>query len=474
LSRQRTDSRRRDRRGTRKVGELRREIEQTEAVLLEEILYVIFRRKLLIIALLLIAGLIYAYGVATEVDVYKGEATVMIRRLPLGYQMPSESRSVLKREEVVNSEIEIITSPAVAEAVVDKLGIAAGQNRERAVYNINKQIRAEAEPESNIIKISYSHPDGQRAAEVTNAALDAYLSVRARVALDYDAVNYLDEQAARVRGEVDSIAHEIEMYGAVEGELTRGLKSEQQMGLINRYKNELTGLEASVYAQEEKIALTEKWLESGQDITQAPSGEIYDRGTVQSAKNRHIEVEADLAKARSTYAPGHPEIERLEREKKAIAEIVRTEIQQALQRQKMRLEEWKAERDATARIIEELKSQNPALASENMQIRLLEHELAIRSDLYAVIMDRREQFRITAATDPDLLNVGVVSRASVPVEPSRSGINMKSVFAFFTLLFGLAFVFAVERMDQSLVRRSDVERELGLKVLAVVRHRMRA
>ncbi len=108
-----------------------------------------------------------------------------------------------------------------------------------------------------------------------------------------------------------------------------------------------------------------------------------------------------------------------------------------------------------------------------MQIRLLEHELSIRADLYAVIMDRREQFRITAATDPSLLNVGVVSRAAVPVEPHKGGINMKSVFAFFTLLFGLAFVFAVERMDQSLVRRADVERELGLKVLATVRQRTR-
>jgi capsular polysaccharide biosynthesis protein len=59
------------------------------------------------------------------------------------------------------------------------------------------------------------------------------------------------------------------------------------------------------------------------------------------------------------------------------------------------------------------------------------------------------------------------------VVPHKGGINMKSVFAFFTLLFGLAFVFAVERMDQSLVRRSDVERELGIKVLATVRQRAR-
>jgi uncharacterized protein involved in exopolysaccharide biosynthesis len=452
---------------------LKREIEQTEAVLLEEILYVIFRRKLLIAALLLIAGGIFVYGLLTEVDVFKAEAIVMIRRLPLGYQMPAESRAVLKRGEVVNSEIEIITSPAVAAEVVDELGLAEGRDRSRVIYNVNRQIRAEAEPESNIIKISYTGPNAERAAEVTNAALDAYLRVRAGVALDYDAVGYLDEQAERVRGEIDSIGAEIAWYGAEEGQLSRGVRGEQHMGLINRFRNELSNLEASVYAQEEKIQAAEAWLESGEDITAAPNSDIYAMDTVRQAKLKHLTLMGSLAEARAKYAPDHPEVKRLERELDAAAQTVRTEIEQAVMRQKVKLDEYRAEQRATAKILEELESQNPKLANENIAIRLLEHELSIRSDLYGVIMDRREQFRITAATDPSLLNVGVVSRAGVPVVPHKGGINMKSVFAFFTLLFGLAFVFAVERMDQSLVRRADVERELGLKVLATVRHRAR-
>ena len=452
---------------------MKREIEQAEAVLLEEILYVIFRRKVLIIALLLIAGGIFAYGLLTEVDLYKGEAIVMIRRLPLGYQMPAESRSVLKRGEVVNSEIEIITSPAVAEEVVDRLGLGEGQNRARAVHNINQQIKAEAEPESNIIKLSYSHPNRERAAEVTNAALDAYLSVRARVALDYDAVDYLDRQARRVKTEIDSIGAEIAKYGAQDGQLSTGYKGEQHMSNINRFVNQLTTLDSSIYSRQEKIAMTEKWLASGGDITHAPSDDIYDMETVQQVKLRHVDMKGQLASARAQYAAGHPEIMRLERELASSEEIVRVEVEQALLRQKMQLEEAKAERRGIVRVLADLKAQNERLSSENIQIRMLEHELSIRSDLYGVVMDRREQFRITAATDPSLLNVGVVSRASVPVESSRAGINMKSVFAFFTLLFGLAFVFAVERMDQSLVRRSDIERELGLKVLAIVRHRSR-
>ena len=452
---------------------MRREIEQSEAILLEEILHVVFRRKLLIIALLLIAGGIFAYGVLTEVDVYKGEAIVMIRRLAPGYQMPAESRAVLLRGEVVNSELAIITSPAVAEGVVDRLGLDEGKNRARVIHDVNRQIRGDAEPESNIIKISYSSPDAVKAAEVTNAALDAYLSVRARVSLDYDAVGYLDTQARRVKAEIDSVGVEIVRYGAEDGQLSRGVKGEQHMGLINRFESELAGLDSSIYSKEEKIAATEEWLASGADVAHAPNSEIYEMATVRQSKTMLLDLKLDLAEAKARYAPEHPEVRRLEREMESAEQIVRTEVEQAMLRQKMRLEEWKAERRATARILAELESQNPKLSNDNMQIRLLEHELSIRADLYGVIMDRREQFRITAATDPSLLNVGVVSRAAVPVEPHKGGINMKSVFAFFTLLFGLAFVFAVERMDQSLVRRADVERELGLKVLATVRQRAR-
>ena len=245
------------------------------------------------------------------------------------------------------------------------------------------------------------------------------------------------------------------------------------MGVINRFSNQQRGLDSAIYSKEEKIALIEEWLTSGVDVTAAPSDDIYEMATVRQAKLKHLDMKARLAAAQATYAPHHPEVERLERETASSGEAVRLEVEQALLREKMGLEELEAERRSTIRILADLETKNSEISHENMEIRMLEHEMTIRKDLYAAVVDRREQFRITAATDPSLLNIGVVSRATVPVEPSKAGINMKSVFAFFTLLFGLAFVFAVERMDQSLVRRSDVERELGLKVLAIVRHRPR-
>lgn len=451
-----------------------RSTEQMETTPLEDFLYVVFRRKLMIIGLLALAVAVFLYGSLTEVTVYKAEAIVMIRRLPLGYQMPAESRSVLKRGEVVNSEIEIITSPSVAEWVVDKLGLDEGKDRAQVIYNLSRQIKAEAEPESNIIRISYSDRSRKRAALITNTALEAYLDVRAEVALDHEAVNHLDLQAERIKAEMDSISAEIVRYGANDGQLLIARKAVNHMGLITGFQSTLMDLEAQILALESTVAQTEDWLESGGDISHAPTPETYKMATVRHAKLMLVEVRLQLAEARAKYVPDHPTVKRLEQQVAGSEQIVRTEVEQSLMRIKMRLDDLKAQRKATEIVLAELDAENADISYQDMQIRLLEHELEIRMDLYAVVEDRREQFRITAATDPSLLNVGVVSRAATPVVPARARVNMKVVFAFFTLLFGGALILAIERMDQALVRRVDIEREVGLRVLASVKARSRS
>jgi polysaccharide biosynthesis transport protein len=452
---------------------LKRDIEQSDAFSLNDILYVVFRRKFLLAALLILAALIFAYAVVSHVDTYKAEAVVMIRRQTPSYAMPAESRQILLREELVNSEIEIIESPAVAEAVVDSLGLAKNGNRLRAVHNLANAIKAVAEPSSYIIKISYTSRDPEKAARVVNAALDAYLKVRSSVTFDASAVEYLDEQATRARAKLDSVGEAIVEHGAQGGQLAPGLLSQQQMGLVNAYNNNLKDLNTKIAMLEKLIVRMENWLASGADVSDAPSEDIAEMTNVRQAKASHVDLLIKLETARAKYTPDHPEVQRLEREVKGSEAIIRQEIREGINREKQLLAEYESQKKATEETLAELHAENERIAEDDMRLRILERELDIRSDLYGVIVDRREQFRITAATDPSLQNVGVVSRASVPVTPSTGGVNMKFVFALFTLVFGTALIFAVERMDQTLVRRVDVEREAGLKVLASIRYRPR-
>jgi len=435
-----------------------------------DLVFIVFKRKFPLLGLLILGAAILAYGAATGEPEYEATARVFVKRQPAGYQMPAESQAVLRRVEVVNSEIQIITSSAVAAAVVDSLGLAQGGDRDLAIHRLQRRIKAESPAESDIIDIRYRHTDPQMAARVVNAALEAYLDTRRSVTYNQEALEFMNHQAAVVRAEMDSVANEIAKISGDNWQLSVGRKSEQQMGLGDRLLNELITLDTRISSREEELAMVDNWIAST-DLSHAPTYDIYDMPTVMEAKRLMLNVQQSLADAKSRFTPDHPEVLRLERQVEESALVVRMEVEQAHLRQQAQIDEWKAERRAAFSQYQELQAQNPGIAQDDVTIRILEQELAIRSDLYAVIMDRREQYRITAATNPSLLNVGIVSRAAVPAEPAPQAVNMRVVTGLFTIFFGVMLVMALERLDHTLERPEDVERFLGVKVLAWIPER---
>jgi uncharacterized protein involved in exopolysaccharide biosynthesis len=438
------------------------------SALVREIVYVVFKRKTFLIALTVLAVVLIAYGILTDVPRYQATAAVMIRRLPQAYTMPTESRAVLRRGEVINSEIEIIRSAAVAGRVADALGVEPGRDRALFIEKLQKQVRARTQPESNIIEINFTHVNRERAALVTNAVLDAYLEVRKTVNFDYEAVEYLDEQAHRIRGVIDSIAAEIADVGGEEGILTIDLRGQQQMDLIGRFLTEATELDRQITLREEQLEVLGEWLATSDDLAVVPSVDIYNEPAIVKLKESLITQRVQLAQARARYTNGHPEVLRMERQVASAESLMRYEVSEAYDRMGMRLAEWRMQRAAVQEVIDQLRAEEPGIAENNIKLRLLEHEMSIRTDLYAVLLSRREQFRITAATDPNLLSVGVVARASVPATPVTAAVNMTVVVAVFTFFFGVLLIFGMERLDHSLERREDVERLTGLKVLASI------
>ena len=444
---------------------------EAEPTLLRDVVYVLFKRKLPLIGLLVIGSLIVAHGATTRESHYEATARIMVKRLRQSYEMPAVTSSVLRRGEVVNSELQIIMSAAVAAEVVDRLEIATGEERGLAVANMERSIRARALPESDIIDISFRHRDAEWAALVTNAALDAYLEVRARVSLNYEAVQYLDDHARLAKAARDSVANEIARLGADEGDIVQGLRGEMIMGLKDGLYNDQIDLASSINSREEELSLVREWLDSNADMAHVPSGDIYEMGTVRSVYVKVVDQAAEFADARARYTEDHTEVKRIGRELAALETLLRDEVERALQRQHMRLAEWKAQKRAVDGLLAELDAQDAELAATAVRRRMLEADLDARQDIYAIILDRAEEYRITAATDPNLQNVAVVSRAEVPARPTPEPVNMRIVVGVFTMIFGLLLVFGIEKADRSLERREDVHRFLGVKVLASIQER---
>ncbi len=453
------------------MAETKRPMRETEPTLLRDVVYVAFKRKYPLVGLLVLGVLIIAYGSVGQKPEYQATARVMVQRLKAAYAMPAVTSAVLRRGEAINSELQIIMSTAVAADVVDRLGIAEKKERGLAIEEYQRRIKANSLPEADIIDIQFRDTDPEWAALVVNTALESYLETRARVALNYEAVEYLGNQARRAKAARDSVAAEIAKLGAEKGDLIRGLRGEMTMGLKNKLWNQRLDLAARINSREVELAEVRRWLDEDTDYSHVPSGDIYEMGTVSTTYTTLIHADADLASASARYTPDHPEVKRLERQISSLEVLLRQEVERALKRQEMRLFEWKAQRQAVDDLLLELNGQDAEIANVTVQRRILEADLDARNDVYTIILDRSEEYRVTAAVDPNIQNVAVISRAEVPSSPTPRPVNMKVVVGVFTAIFGILMVYGLEKADHSLDRREDVQRFLGVKVLASIPER---
>ncbi|MBD3349134.1 MAG: hypothetical protein GF400_08070 [Candidatus Eisenbacteria bacterium] len=444
---------------------------ETEPTLLRDVVYVAFKRKFMLIGLLALGILIIAYGSAGQKPGYEADARIMLSRVRPAYAMPAVSGAVLKRGEVINSEIQIITSNAVSAEVVDRLGMAEGENRARVIENLAGKIKAKALPESDIIDISFRHTDPEWAALIVNTALDAYLDIRARVALNAEAMRYLKEQERVTRAARDSVATEIAKLGAERGDLIQGQSAQANIALKGRLMNERITLTSEIKTFEKEIGAVENWLEGNTDYSHVPSNNLYGMDTIRATYNQLITAKARYADAAAKYTADHPEVKKVQREIGTLERMLRTEVERGLMRQKMRLFELRTELDAVEEQMSILVSQNAELGAVNARRKILEADLKARNDVYKVVLDRAEEYRITAAVDPTIQSVSVISRAQVPATPTPQPVNMKVVVGIFTVVFGVLLVYGLEKGDHTLERREDVHRFLGVKVLASIPER---
>ncbi len=148
------------------------------------------RRKGTILAVFLVVTGVVAAGAATAPPTYKAESSLLVRIGREYIYRPEVGRSETARipslSEMVNSEIEILSSRHLAEQVVDELGVETlypdllelGTEpvlaAEQAVLRFRGSTYVRGVLESSIIKVSFEHTDPQVAADAVNLLVDRF------------------------------------------------------------------------------------------------------------------------------------------------------------------------------------------------------------------------------------------------------------------------------------------------------------
>ena len=456
---------------------------------------------------------------------YEASATVyVVRNLPpMAATGPTTLNQVLDRREVLNSEVDLITSRAVAEQVADELGLgkdsgrpkrqpgalvtavravpaairgtllksglidAPGEQRAGIVSGLLSGLNAAPALNSNFITITFRGDNPDYAARVVNAFTKVYLERRLSLMKRPGLEAFYEQQIVRARTEVMQLENDLKVTkgktGVVSADEQLRLALEEQSRLDAAIRDAQSAREETA----QRMASLQKRIDSQPDSV--VSSRLMQRSPeLAGLDRRRLELEAERAVELNRFSENSAPIQEIDRSIARIKEAMAKEPQTVVNsesvspngiRATLQTDLFRAESDHAAAEAREkaLVSRRGAVAAEvrrldqdSTTVRRLAEAVTASSRTYDTYMRQKEEARMSSETDPGVTNVQVVSAATPSTRPVRPRLLEVIIGATLGLILGIGWAFLAEIFSQTLDRRDDVERELDLPVLASIPH----
>lgn len=373
----------------------------------------------------------------------------------------------------VATQAELISSPAVLVPVVDRLhladdphlsgsGLSAAALRAYAARNLAQSLNVEEGRGGQLLQIEVSTGNPNQSALIANTIADVYLLEDRQRANDpvSQQAQLSSQELAQLRAKVVAAQAQVTAFREAHGLASiGGDAADTENTTLQNLQTRL------VEAQNQRRTL------EAQQAGQIDSGdEALSNPRVSALRAQLADLQGKLAALRPTLGPRHPEIVSLQAQIRATQREMRDAIGTLSSNIDTQLSRTRA-------LEAELTKAVSAQQAKVMQLRQIQDqgsklalELQSAQSVYKQALDGFEQVKFDTAQN--FANVSLVNRAAVPVEPSKPKKMQLLAMAFLaSIAGGIALPFLYELWIDRRVRcRDDLERGLGIRVLAQMKH----
>lgn len=411
---------------------------------------------------------------------------------------------------VVQSEIQIIESEQVLRSAVRQVGASAiypyldrrrlfgfgparspAEQLGEAEQRLHDDLHAEAEPGSNVIRITFSASKRSVAIRVVQAVLDAYLTQRQSTYAGASA-NFLAQEIDRYKQLIGNLDTQIQnvrkTYDVLDLPQDIVLATDRLDGLVQR-QNQVR--ERRVAVQTEIIAVKANLATQPEmvvDFTETTNNTGNDE-----ARNTLVRLEQERTHLTSQFKPDWPQIAEVDKKIATARGEMGTRAgnlyfserkirNPAIDLLKNRLASLQVEDDALGQQLVELGVQHTRAADRVASLRDAEgklHSLQLTRDVSEGIYRQLAQKQPTALlqdrlnADPNA-SLRVVQAATAPVIGRSLTLSYILGGMFLGLLLGAAATAIATLVRQVYIAPSEAERDLALPALATIDQTVRA
>jgi capsular exopolysaccharide synthesis family protein len=352
--------------------------------------------------------------------------------------------------------------------------LSADQERHMRIQGIRGSLGLNTEGGGSVLAISATSGDPAKAAAIANRVAQELVDYRQteRETALRRATGWLNQRLLELRGQIERGEEEL-------AELTaRGGLSTPETQRVEESRSSL--LERLGASQIELLVAQQRLAEIEPRLRELRSADDPERAqelrTLALLEEQYTGSRAELEIARQRYTATHPEVVRLERIVADLETRMATSPDSPadpaailLQYQNLQLEEeqLQARVGALERAISQLETQAKPSTEVLTNYERLERELQVDRDVYQVLLRRRNETMLTAATEnPDARVLELAILPISPINSSRSKWLVLGLAASLSVGIGLAIL--LEMLDRRVRDPEEAAELLGAQLLGVV------
>ena len=477
-------------------------------ITLRDILVVVFKRKSIILIVLIATIATVTVGAFWLTPAYNATSILLVKfgREHLYRSEMGEGGAIVNahlgriQEGLASSEIQILTSRDLAEQVITTLGVkrlyphlvntstSRESHLEAAITLFQRHLTAEGMKKSDVVHVSFRHSDPRTAAQTVNLLVDLFKARRLRIYKVPDVSIFLEEQVEAYWQRLKTSEEKLRVF-----EQTHQVFShEQQRSLLLAQrmdgKTALNAAQSRVAELQERHTSLDRQMRTMAETT--PLATEPD-AIIDEARSRLFNLQLRRQELLRQFKERHPQVINIQKEiqlaqtflksrekaSRGRVTIGKNVVYQDLQKEKVQVRADLQSQEAKITVLEQQRAQVDrelqTLSLRAQELRDLQRRLARSEKNYQIYADRLETARVSDEMDRrKLANISVVQPATAPMKPVWPRRRLLIVLGVVVgAVAGMGLALFAEYLGQDFNTPGSVERRLELPVLATVSYK---
>ena len=452
-----------------------------QGVALRDLVYVVFRRRLVVLGVLLPILVVASLGLFQETGSSIAACKILIELQAPETPRWNPGRYGIDYDRTLSTLMHMAMSAPVArqaaEALQDSLEIitrldngafAHLANHEELAGFIFERLSVSPTGESSILTMRFGSRNSRLSIMSLAACRDAFLKYAITATRNTHALEYYNDQVRIVREDLDDLLRRRSQvvaragYGTVETDLPR---LSQQLADLRH--NQFRTMLDRVYLESRVKSMRHA---QAQDPEYCPSPNQSGIGiTMINTKSQVERLRSELQAILSRYTEDHIEVRRARERLDGARRVLAAEVESYIQTFEQDLEALRIKEQSMTPQIEALELATTAVPELSRQVELFDNEIRATSSLLRDLQIKRGEVLMNTGADERIASIIKLTEPEIEVIISEA---RKFIYFAVIMVFGLIFAvivgLVVDSRDHRLHSPDRVEAHLGVPVLAAV------